>query len=126
VTNDDTEMPMGFYQQGRREGNGSRERRNLRHRHRKGAAAYPGRPEFVFRKEAEPANLAAGKTWRISDLDLASRMSFFLWSIIPDDAAAVHYNVPGFRVDAPHFTCAKQEVKLGLDVQILGGVGETT
>ena len=42
-------------------------------------------PEFVFRKEAEPANLAAGKTYRISDLELASRLSFFLWSSIPDD-----------------------------------------
>ncbi len=42
-------------------------------------------PEFVFRKEAEPANVAAGKTYRISDLELASRLSFFLWSSIPDD-----------------------------------------
>ena len=42
-------------------------------------------PEFVFRKEAEPANLAAGKNYRISDLELASRLSFFLWSSIPDD-----------------------------------------
>ena len=40
-------------------------------------------PEFYFRKEAEPANVKAGKTYRISDLELASRLSFFLWSSIP-------------------------------------------
>ncbi len=42
-------------------------------------------PEFVFRMEAEPANVAAGATYRISDIELASRLSFFLWSSIPDD-----------------------------------------
>jgi hypothetical protein len=42
-------------------------------------------PKFLFRIEAEPANLGAGKTYRITDLDLASRLSFFLWSSIPDD-----------------------------------------
>ena len=42
-------------------------------------------PEFLFRKEREPANLAAGKPFRVSDLELASRLSFFLWSTIPDD-----------------------------------------
>ncbi len=40
---------------------------------------------FMFRTEAEPANVQAGKTYRISDLELASRLSFFLWSSIPDD-----------------------------------------
>jgi len=43
-------------------------------------------PEFIFRFEAEPAELAAGATYRISDVELASRLSFFLWSSIPDDA----------------------------------------
>lgn len=42
-------------------------------------------PEFVYRKEAEPASLAVGKNYRISDLALASRLSFFLWSSVPDD-----------------------------------------
>jgi hypothetical protein len=42
-------------------------------------------PEFVYRGEAEPVGLAAGKSYRISDLALASRLSFFLWSSIPDD-----------------------------------------
>ena len=42
-------------------------------------------PEFVFRLERDPANLATGAAFRISDLELASRLSFFLWSSIPDD-----------------------------------------
>lgn len=42
-------------------------------------------PEFLFRVEAEPANFPAGSNYRISDLELASRLSFFLWSSIPDD-----------------------------------------
>lgn len=42
-------------------------------------------PEFVYRLEPEPAGLAAGKGYRISDLALASRLSFFLWSSVPDD-----------------------------------------
>jgi mono/diheme cytochrome c family protein len=41
-------------------------------------------PEFIYRSEPEPARLAAGATYRISDLALASRLSFFLWSSIPD------------------------------------------
>jgi hypothetical protein len=42
-------------------------------------------PRFVFRFEREPANVAAGHAYRISDLELASRLSFFVWSSIPDD-----------------------------------------
>jgi len=42
-------------------------------------------PQFLFRAEAEPAKAAAGSSYRISDLELASRLSFFLWSSIPDD-----------------------------------------
>jgi mono/diheme cytochrome c family protein len=42
-------------------------------------------PEFVYRGEPEPAGLAAGQSYRVSDLALASRLSFFLWSSIPDD-----------------------------------------
>ena len=42
-------------------------------------------PEFIYRGEPEPANLAPGKSYRINDLALASRLSFFLWSSIPDD-----------------------------------------
>ena len=42
-------------------------------------------PQFLVRAEKEPANLAFGKSYRITDLELASRLSFFLWSTGPDD-----------------------------------------
>jgi hypothetical protein len=42
-------------------------------------------PEFLFRVERDPASAAAGRAYRISDIELASRLSFFLWSSIPDD-----------------------------------------
>jgi hypothetical protein len=42
-------------------------------------------PNFVFRFERDPANIPAGAAYRISDLELASRLSFFLWSSIPDE-----------------------------------------
>jgi mono/diheme cytochrome c family protein len=42
-------------------------------------------PQFIYRGEREPAGLAAGRTYRLTDLELASRLSFFLWSSIPDD-----------------------------------------
>jgi mono/diheme cytochrome c family protein len=42
-------------------------------------------PQFLVRAEKEPANLAFDKTYRITDLELASRLSFFLWSSGPDD-----------------------------------------
>jgi len=78
VTNRDTEMLMSFYQQGRNDGNFDTGIERALER-------ILADPEFVFRKEAEPANLKPGQTWRISDLELASRLSFFLWSSIPDD-----------------------------------------
>ncbi len=42
-------------------------------------------PQFLFRIEREPAQAVAGSSYRISDLELASRLSFFLWSSIPDE-----------------------------------------
>jgi mono/diheme cytochrome c family protein len=42
-------------------------------------------PDFLFRTESDPRGAAPGTVYRISDLELASRLSFFLWSSIPDD-----------------------------------------
>jgi hypothetical protein len=42
-------------------------------------------PDFLFRIEADPATAAPGAVYRIPDIELASRLSFFLWSSIPDD-----------------------------------------
>ncbi len=42
-------------------------------------------PQFLFRIERDPPGLGPGAAYRVSDLELASRLSFFLWSSIPDD-----------------------------------------
>ncbi|HEY4361324.1 MAG TPA: DUF1592 domain-containing protein [Bryobacteraceae bacterium] len=42
-------------------------------------------PDFLFRIEADPPGAAAGSVYRVSDVELASRLSFALWSSIPDD-----------------------------------------
>jgi len=42
-------------------------------------------PSFLFRVEAVPADVAPNAPYRLSDLDLGSRLSFFLWSSVPDD-----------------------------------------
>jgi len=42
-------------------------------------------PEFLFRFEADPPNVASGSAYRLNDLAVASRLSFFLWSSIPDE-----------------------------------------
>ena len=83
VNDQDTEMLLGFYQQGRnqlgdKQGtfDGGIERALQR---------LLADPEFTIRKETEPADLPAGASYRISDLELASRLSFFLWSSFPDD-----------------------------------------
>ncbi len=57
-------------------------------------------PQFLFRIEEEPANVAAGAPYRVSDTELASRLSFFLWSSIPDDellTAATRGKLPPAR-----------------------------
>lgn len=77
-TDRDVEMLMGFYQQGR---NGGTFDDGVEFALRRVLAD----PEFIFRRELEPANLREGQTYRISDLELASRLSFFMWSSIPDD-----------------------------------------
>ena len=57
-------------------------------------------PKFLVRVEREPATVPAGRPHRITDLELASRLSFFLWSSIPDDdliavASQGHLHEPG-------------------------------
>ena len=78
ATDSDFETMLGFFKEGRDEG-GSFDY---------GIEAVVQRiladPEFIYRSELEPANGAPGAAYRISDLELASRLSFFLWSSIPD------------------------------------------
>jgi cytochrome c551/c552 len=78
ATEEDLETLMDFYDSGRKTGGfedgiGSALERIL------------ASPEFVFRIAPEPANVRAGQSYRISDGELATRLSFFLWSSIPDD-----------------------------------------
>ena len=78
VTDRDLEAPLEFYGQARRTaGFEAGIEMALR--------AILTSPEFLFRIEREPDGLARGVPYRISDVELASRLSFFLWSSIPDD-----------------------------------------
>jgi hypothetical protein len=74
----DLERLMAFFQQGRREG---RFEDGIELALRRMLAS----PQFLVRAEKEPASVALGQPYRITDLELASRLSFFLWSSIPDD-----------------------------------------
>lgn len=77
-TQDDVEVLMDFYLQGRENGG-----------FEGGIQAAIERllvsPKFIFRAERDPANVAPGSVYKVSDLELASRLSFFLWSSIPDE-----------------------------------------
>ncbi len=78
VTDADLEPLLSFYRAGRDSGNFETGiQRALR--------LILSNPQFLFRFEREPAGLAAGSVYRIGNVELASRLSFFLWSSIPDD-----------------------------------------
>ena len=77
-TDDDLELLMRKFRMGRSEGGFEEGIRMALERILVG-------PKFLFRIERDPANATPGSVYRISDLDLASRLSFFLWSSIPDD-----------------------------------------
>jgi hypothetical protein len=79
VTASDIKRPMEFYNDARQTGG------DFNAGIRAGLARILASPKFVFRAEEDPVSLAAGAPHRVSDLELASRLSFFLWSSIPDD-----------------------------------------
>jgi len=79
ISEADVERPMAFYREGRSE-------RDFDAGIGKALSAVLISPEFLFRVEADPDKASAGAAYRISDLELASRLSFFLWSSLPDDA----------------------------------------
>ena len=78
VTPQDLVTLMDFYQEGRRIGTFED---GIELALRRVLAS----PRFLVRAEKEPAHIAVGQSYRISDLERASRLSFFLWSSIPDD-----------------------------------------
>jgi len=79
VIESDVEAPMAFYNDARKNGG------DFNAGIRAGVARILASPSFVFRVERDPASLPPGSAHRISDLELATRLSFFLWSSIPDD-----------------------------------------
>jgi hypothetical protein len=74
----ETDGLMSFYQTGRKHGTFDS---GIEFAVRRILAA----PSFVYRAELEPETVKPGESYRISDFELASRLSFFLWSSIPDD-----------------------------------------
>jgi hypothetical protein len=78
VTDHDLEAPLGFYRTARATG-------DFDEGIRAGLTAILASPKFLFRAEQLPENVAPGSIYRISDLDLASRLAFFLSSRLPDD-----------------------------------------
>jgi hypothetical protein len=97
VSKAEIEGPMKFYREGRAEGlpAGAQGAKvgDFDAGITKALSAVLINPEFLLRVETKPQNVSANEPYRISDLELASRLSFFLWSSIPDDElldAAVH------------------------------------
>jgi hypothetical protein len=78
VSNADVEPLMTFYREGRAQGGFDT---GIEHALRRLLVS----PEFLLRVERDPAGAAPGTVYPITDVELASRLSFFLWSSVPDD-----------------------------------------
>jgi hypothetical protein len=90
----DIEAPMTFYRQTRQNGG------DFDAGVRSGLARVLASPSFLYRLERDPAGVRPGTAHQISDVELASRLSFFLWSSIPDEqllnaATAGRLRLPG-------------------------------
>ncbi len=79
VNDDDMALLMEFYDAGRNTGDFETGIQN-------GLRLVLSSPEFLFRSEPDPEGIRPGEIYPMDDLALASRLSFFLWSSIPDDA----------------------------------------
>ncbi len=78
ISNADLKRPMKFFKEGKEEG-------GFESGIEMALSSILVSPEFLFRVEKDPAGAKPGEAYRISDLELASRMSFFLWSSLPDE-----------------------------------------
>ena len=78
ITPADQEWVLGFYQEGRRGG-------TFQDGIELALRRILTSPQFLVRAEREPENLTLGQRYRITDFELASRLSFLIWSSIPDD-----------------------------------------
>lgn len=92
VTDADLAGPMTFYEEGRRQG-------SFDDGIQKGVMAILASPKFLYRFHTPPAGTQPGQAFALNDLDLATRLSYFLWSAPPDEplidiAAAGHLRDP--------------------------------
>lgn len=78
ITDSDSESFMNQYQAGRNAG-------DFEDGIERGLEFILAHPEFVFRTEGGPVNIKSGEPYRISDMELASRLAFFFWSSGPDE-----------------------------------------
>ncbi len=78
VTQKDLVAPMAFFKEGRK--NSGTFEGGIQN----GLIAIVASPKFLYRAEPPPAGIAPGSDYRLNDLELASRLSFFLWSTVPD------------------------------------------
>ena len=78
VVTADLDVLQGFYDEGRRAG-------TFETGIQRALEMMLVDPEFLFRIERDPAGVPAATVYRLSDIELASRLSFFLWSSAPDD-----------------------------------------
>ena len=78
LTNDDVRLLVGFYRSARAQG-------DFDAGIRAGIEMVLVSPDFLFRISRDPAGAAPGTAYALPDVELASRLSFFLWSSIPDD-----------------------------------------
>lgn len=78
-TEAETERLLGFYSQARAEGT------DFEPAVQASLVYMLVTPQFLFRTEAEPPDMEPGTVYAISDLELATRLSFFLWASIPDE-----------------------------------------
>src|SRR5262249_5482067 len=128
VTDAEIETLLRFYTAGRTE-------RDFDIGIQRGIERVLAAPSFLFRVEREPAGAAAGTAFRLSDLDIASRLSFFLWSTIPDDelrdaaahgtltdAATVERQVARMLRDPPAAALTDTSTSRWLELSKLSGV----
>ncbi len=83
VTEADLRKPLALYHEARQEG-------GFEAGIEMALSAVLANPQFLFRIEADPSGVSKGSAYRIPDVQLASRLSFFLWSSIPDDELLDH------------------------------------
>ena len=78
VTAEDVDPLLGLYREGRRD-------RDFEAGIERALEGLLAMPQFLMRVERQPVDTQPGAVYRISDLELASRLSFFLWKSTPDD-----------------------------------------